>query len=263
MNINSVLDIFGYLTFAIGILSLILLFSVVAAKKRTAINHNAVAKAKIDRYIVNFQRWILAPCFGILLVLSVHFTSQQIPSPSVALEPSISPTTSGQIIIVTATSPSSSIFPASVTQSPQSTQLIPTVTQSPQLSVPVETSSSSNTQGDIGLIYDDVSFTLLNLGSNTLSLEGIVFRSQSAEWNARDWGLGIYNKLPANKCLHLRDATVGQRSPPSICRNQILGLQEVGRRALFWIGVDSFEVIKNGEPFAICFVSYQTCTINI
>ncbi len=117
--------------------------------------------------------------------------------------------------------------------------------------------------GNVLLMYDSESFTLINQSDQTLPLEEVVFRSSRGEWDARDWGPGVYNSLPANQCLRLRDATVGQRQPPAPCRDKIYGLQVVGTSALFWVGVDTFEVIRAGQVIATCSVSETTCLIQI
>jgi hypothetical protein len=113
------------------------------------------------------------------------------------------------------------------------------------------------------LLYDNDTFSLLNQGSAALSLEGVTFHSSSGDWDARSWGTSIYNSLPANMCLRLRDAGVGQRQPPPPCRNKIYGLIEVGTSGLFWKGVESFEVLRDGQIVATCQIADQTCLIAI
>jgi hypothetical protein len=113
------------------------------------------------------------------------------------------------------------------------------------------------------LLYDEVSFTLLNEGQGTLSLEGVVFHSDSGAWDARKWGASIYNSLPAGKCLRLRDASVGNRQPPASCGSPIYGLQVVGASVLFWVGVGKFDVVRNGTVIATCTVADQSCAVAI
>ncbi len=111
------------------------------------------------------------------------------------------------------------------------------------------------------LMYDEVSFTLLNQSTGTLSLEGVVFRSGAGEWDAVRWGGSIYNSIPRGKCLRLRDASVGQRQPPQPCVNQIYGLIEASGTALFWRNVEQFDVLRNGAVLATCRVVDTTCAI--
>jgi hypothetical protein len=175
------------------------------------------------------------------------------------------PTPAPTIIVVTAT-----------TLPPENTQIPPTLTSIPilaptdavQTPLPISDTVTNLPQptpakGNILVFYDEVSFTLQNQSVQKVSLDGIVFRSTAGQWEARTWGPGVYNALPAGECLRLRDATVGQRQPPSPCRNHIFGLQEVGTSALFWIGVDQFDVLHNETIIATCLIADTTCMFNI
>jgi hypothetical protein len=128
---------------------------------------------------------------------------------------------------------------------PTSLPIIPT-TESP----PVVAQASQ--PPNVRLMYDGVSFTLLNESGHVLSLEGVHFRGGGKEWDARSWGPSIYVSLPAGWCLRLRDAAAGQRQPPAPCQNKIYGLIEVGSTAFFWRDVASFEVVQNGNVIATC-----------
>jgi hypothetical protein len=138
---------------------------------------------------------------------------------------------------------------------------LPTDTPPQPTALPVLPTSTPAPPGNVLLLYDDVSFTVRNQDSRTLSLEGVVFRSASGEWEARRWGPSIYNSVPAGKCLRLRDATVGQRQPPSGCVNNIYALMEVGTTAFFWLGVDQFDVVRDGAVIATCATVDQSCLI--
>lgn len=152
------------------------------------------------------------------------------------------------------------IFPsptadASTPQLP--TPIFPSVTATP--ATPPTQAAASN----VLLMYDDASFTVLNQDSRKLSFEGVFFRSSAGEWEARRWGPSIYNSLPANKCLRLRDSSVGQRNPPASCVNKIYALQEVGTPAMFWRNADRFDVVRNGQVVASCIVADRQCSIYI
>jgi len=161
------------------------------------------------------------------------------------------------LVVVTATPemiPSQTTAP---TNSPTLTPLaVPTL-------LPISQPELTLVPSNILLLYDEVSFTLRNQSDQAVSLEGITFRSPAGQWEARDWGPGVYINVPAGKCLRLRDATVGQRQPPAPCRDQIYGLQEVGTSALFWIGVESFDVLRGGEVIAGCRIADGSCSINV
>jgi hypothetical protein len=177
------------------------------------------------------------------------------------------PTTTPQptVIIITATTEASHALEIAPTLTPMQQDL---PTHIAQVAASVTESSATLspptlTQGNVLLLFDDVSFTLQNLNEAVISLEGVVFRSLSGEWQAQAWGPSVYNSLPGGKCLRLRDATVGQRQPPTPCRDHIYGLQEVVKSALFWIGVDSFNVVRGGEVISVCRIIDTSCLINI
>lgn len=133
----------------------------------------------------------------------------------------------------------------------------------PSATVPPENPPTQAAEPNVLLLYDDVSFTLLNQAARTLSLEGVVFRSPGGEWEARRWGPSIYTQLPANMCLRLRDASVGQRQPPAPCVNKIFALQEVGDPAIFWLTSDRFDVVRQGQVIASCAAADQQCALFI
>lgn len=178
------------------------------------------------------------------------------------------PTPQPTIVVVTATSE-----PATDTEiDPIPTIDLPTVTivavpisnvEPTAVIMPTSQPEAPLTEGNVLLLYDDVSFTLRNKSAQMLSLEGITLSSSSGQWDARDWGPSVYDKLPAAKCLRLRDATVGQRQPPADCRDAIFGLQEVGKSALFWLGVESFDVLRDGQLLATCRSADGNCLITV
>jgi len=111
-------------------------------------------------------------------------------------------------------------------------------------------------------IWDDVSFTAINIGGSTLSLVGVTFNSGRGFWDARDWGPSLYNSVPPRDCLRLRDSTSGQRNPPPECAD-LYGLILVGSPALFWRSGDAFDVLRNGQVIASCPVAAGRCEVYI
>jgi hypothetical protein len=172
--------------------------------------------------------------------------------------PTTEPTRANTAVPATATTENTPVPPTGVP-----TEVVPTSTPPEPTALPVLPSATPAPPGNVLLMYDDVSFTLRNQDSRTLSLEGVFFRSGSGEWDARRWGPSIYNSLPAGKCLRLRDASVGQRQPPSGCVNNIYGLIEVGTTAFFWRGVDQFEVLRDGVVIATCAAADGSCSIYV
>jgi hypothetical protein len=190
------------------------------------------------------------------------------------LIPKETPTSTAVVIVVTPTEIAPSSTPTETAIEITSTPVfdidplptnIPTstatLTSEPVLlSMPT---SAATPVPNILLMYDDVSFTLLNQTSGVFSLEGVVFRSSAGEWDAAEWGPSLYNRVPSGMCLRLRDASVGQRQPPQPCVNQIYGLIETQGNTLFWIGVEQFDVIKNGTTIATCIISQGSCPIYV
>jgi len=143
---------------------------------------------------------------------------------------------------------------------------VPTDTPTPDATeTPVPTSTPApptQPPDNVMLLYDNVSFTLHNRAGRTLSLEGVIFRSSSGNWNARSWGVSLYTSVPDNNCLRLRNAASGQRQPPPVCGN-LYGLQLVGTTALFWLNVDQFDVVRSGEVIATCRADAGQCPVYI
>jgi hypothetical protein len=157
--------------------------------------------------------------------------------------------------------------PVPVTDVPPTTLPLaqPAATQPPIQLSPVSDNSTGPqppAAGNALLLYDDVSFTVLNQGTAKLSLVGVVFRSKNGEWDARKWGPSLYNQLPANRCLRLRISTSGNRQPPAACGNPLFGLQLVNGTALFWVNVDSFDVVRDGQTIATCQIADKQCVVN-
>lgn len=171
------------------------------------------------------------------------------------------------VIIITATLPPTEIAAIIATpteQAPTATILVPTETASaaatdlpptPTIMLPTTAAEPPPTDvpppANLLVMWDSVSFTAINLSSAVLSLEGVRFSSSVGQWNAREWGPSLHNSLPPQDCLRLRDASAGQRNPPTEC-NDLYGLILVGAPALFWRAADSFEVLRNGQRIAIC-----------
>jgi hypothetical protein len=139
----------------------------------------------------------------------------------------------------------------------------PTAAQPPiQLSPVGDTGAQPPASGNALLMYDDASFTVLNQGTAKLSMVGVIFRSKNGEWDARKWGPSLYNQLPENRCLRLRISTSGNRQPPAACGNPLFGLQLVNGTALFWVNVDSFDVVRDGQTIATCQIADKQCVVN-
>lgn len=198
---------------------------------------------------------IVAAFIGVLPSLVVN-------SPTATVTPSPAPTV--QITHTPIPSPVTELISTEAPQPAQPTLIellrTPDGVTTTQSDSPI---SDGNTQPNTRLIYDAVSFNVVNQSGGTLSLVGVTFRSTSGTWDARSWGPSIYTSLPNAKCLRLRDASAGQRNPPQPCINQIYGLIEVGKPAMFWVNSDTFEVIRDNQTLATCKITDGMCDIYI
>lgn len=176
----------------------------------------------------------------------------------------LSTDTSAPTEIPASPTPQPVVATASELPSTQATEESTTVPTQPPSTIPITEAPlpSAMPPGNVLLLYDDAAFTVLNQDTRTVSLEGVVFRSGSGEWDARTWGTTLYNSLPPRNCLRLRDAASGQRQPPASCAN-LYGLQLVGTKALFWIRTENFDVLRGGEVIATCEVVATSCLIYI
>lgn len=198
---------------------------------------------------------IIAALIGVLPSLVVN-------PPTVTAAPSPAPTM--QITNTAIPSPAAGMISTAITEPVQPTLInlirTPDTVTTPNNSGAI---SISDQAPNARLIYDTVSFNVLNQYGGTLSLIGVSFRSTSGTWDARSWGPSIYTSLPNAKCLRLRDATAGQRNPPQPCQNQIYGLIEVGKPAMFWVNAETFEVIRDNRTLATCQIADGQCDIYI
>jgi hypothetical protein len=147
--------------------------------------------------------------------------------------------------------------PTATPEPPTTTPEPPTATPEPPTATPQPAAAPN-----VVLYYDDVSFTVRNISGGTLSLAGVRLEGGSAAWDASMWGARVHDRLPNGQCLRLRDATVGQRQPPQPCVNNIFGLMEVGRGAIFWRG-GSFSVLQNGAILATCALEAGECAVYV
>jgi hypothetical protein len=169
------------------------------------------------------------------------------------------------------------VIPTSVpmtqpTQAAPTAELVSTATPVPTLAPTLEPTlaptdipsvdAAPTAVPNITLFYDNDSFSILNASGSRASLEGITFRSSAASWDISPFG-GLMKALPNNKCLRMRDASVGNRQPPAACGSTMYGFLEIGPKVMFWKNVDQFEVVRNGTVIATCEVALGTCPIYV
>jgi hypothetical protein len=143
------------------------------------------------------------------------------------------------------------------------TEVAPSVTPLPAIDAPTQITpqviASPPPTGNVLLMYDDVSFTVLNQDSRGLSFSNVTFRSANGSFDARAWG----SSLPSGFCLRLRDAAASQRQPPAQCGGNLYSLLEVSGSSIFWRGVDTFDVTRDGQVIVTCPTASGQCLVNI
>jgi hypothetical protein len=167
---------------------------------------------------------------------------------------SVPPTAFNPTVEVIIPTGEASAVPPTITPRP----LEPVVTDVPPTEARVDQSDPN-----VLLIYDDVSFTLVNVSGETLSLKDIKFRSSSGKWEAKDWGSrSVYEQLPNKLCLRIRDSGAGNRNPPGDCKS-LHALMVTGGEALFWLGTSEFEVRQKKDLLATCSTDTDRCAIYV
>jgi hypothetical protein len=114
---------------------------------------------------------------------------------------------------------------------------------------------------NVTLFYDQDAFTIYNMTGGRISLEGITFKGPEASWDISPFG-GSMKSLPSNKCLRLRDATVGNRQPPAECGSTNYAFLEIGPRVIFWRG-EYFDVVRDNAVLATCQFAAGKCEIHV
>lgn len=110
------------------------------------------------------------------------------------------------------------------------------------------------------LIYDNVSFSLINTSGRRLSLANVTFRSESGSFDPVGWA--NYRRIPNDNCLRIRDAGAGNRNPPGEC-HKLLSLLLIGQTAMFWTESDTFDVLQGSSVIATCTTDTDRCAIYV
>lgn len=122
---------------------------------------------------------------------------------------------------------------------------------------PVATNSPSP---NVLLIYDNVSFSLVNTSGRRLSLDNVTFQSGSRIWESLAWA--NHRRIPNGNCMRIRDASVSNRNPPGEC-SELLSLILIGGSAMFWTEADTFDVLQGSQVIATCTTDTDRCAIYI
>jgi hypothetical protein len=191
---------------------------------------------------------------------TLTLTSTPAPPPTEAFTLTLAPTltpVSDSPTDVPASEPTSA--PTSVPPTLEPTTAPTSAPTSAPTDAPPAAPTASNPPNAL-LIYDDASFTLVNVSGRNLSLAGVRFRGGGVAFNSTGWANNT--RIPDGNCVRLRDTAAGQRNPPGEC-GALLSLLLLDRDALFWIGTDSFEVVRRGVVLATCATDTDRCAIYI
>lgn len=187
---------------------------------------------------------------------SVAVVSTDVPTtaPETTDEPTTRPQTTNEPATIASTLAPTNIPTTAPTRKP---------TESPATPIPTDIPFTATPTADPNLIlfYDQDAFTIYNTSDDHVSLEGVTFRGQNLTWDVATFG-SMVQALPKGRCLRLRDAAVGNRTPPAECGGQFLGFLEIGAEEIFWRG-DSFDVLRDEVVVATCSKGANRCEVFI
>ena len=116
------------------------------------------------------------------------------------------------------------------------------------------------------LIYDTVSFSLVNTSGADLDLSGLGFASASGVVNISEWDTQFLsrslNAFPPNDCLQAWSIFDEEWSVrPSECNVRHAWIA-VNEAQMFWTNTDAFTVSRGGAVLATCAVNQGRCEVN-
>ncbi|GAB1421656.1 hypothetical protein MASR2M15_18370 [Anaerolineales bacterium] len=134
--------------------------------------------------------------------------------------------------------------------------------RSPEL-IPTATPLSVS---DLKLIYDQASFSLINISGRDLNLRAIRFVSPNGEMSIDAWDTGFLSyslsKFPARDCLQTWPAGTGERVQSDECRVRQAWVG-AGGSELFWQNTSQFTVFQGTKILATCFINNGSCQFKI
>lgn len=120
---------------------------------------------------------------------------------------------------------------------------------------------------DLLLIYDTVSFSVVNTSGADIDLTGLGFASASGVVNISEWDTQFLsrplNAFPANDCLQAWSIFDEEWSVrPSECNVRHAWIA-VNEAQMFWTNTDAFSVSRGGAVLATCYTSQGRCEVNL
>ncbi len=133
---------------------------------------------------------------------------------------------------------------------------------------PVSTTSGGLEQlpPDLRLLYDERSFSLVNVSGRSLDLRGLVFRSASGTLSIERWETEFLSQplddFSAGDCLQAWTFAYELLPKPDECRFRHAWIAIPGADA-FWQDAQAFTVERNGVVVGRCVVARERCEISL
>ncbi len=120
---------------------------------------------------------------------------------------------------------------------------------------------------EVRLIIDGNSFSLINISGGALFLDGLTFASTSGEMSIDSWRTEYLSAdlevFPRRGCLQAWTLNTGEvLDPPADCQSRYAWIA-VGSQYAFWRGVETFTVLRYGEPVTVCSTYFQVCDFSL
>lgn len=149
--------------------------------------------------------------------------------------------------------------------------VMPTPTPIPPTPLPAQPTitplpTSTPRPMDLLLVYNNESFTLMNISGRPLYIDGIWFSSPSGEMAGRIWDNGYLtaplNAFPHGDCLQVWNREYDQLPKPDFCGYRHSWMR-LSNEQTFWRNADYFDVYQWENRITTCLVSTGRCEVNL
>lgn len=224
--------------------------------------------------------------FTMVLASRANITPQPIPPTSTARPTSTTvPTLAPTNTAIPTIEPSSTPLPTNTPVPPSPTR-IPTDTVLATIIAPLPTVAIQSTPAtfsgfsatvtpmptatmppppDIRLIYDQNSFTLINISGRVLNLSNLIFESSSGSLLAEQWENGFLSQsltgFTDGDCLQVFDISAGESAKPVSCDVRHSWIM-TGDSGIFWRDADTFTVRNGTRLIGSCDTRDSICDVS-
>lgn len=179
-------------------------------------------------------------------------SSSPLPSLSPTFTPS--PTRDGLALTIAAPLPTNTVNPTQVAAA------------SIRTNTPLPPTATEVLPPDIRLVYNNRSFSLINVSGRVLNLANIAFESASGSMPASRWNNDFLSQpltsFTSNDCVQAWSAEFDLLPKPAECRVRH-GWIIVSASNIFWQGSEVFTVLNNNDAIGLCLVSNGVCDVNL